>query len=85
MHSPVNRKELRAADPEGRKREMREKITIAAVATIVIVVNSVIVANWSHVRQAPKHARPLSWAYMPLAFFTSLALGSAAGQLMCND
>jgi hypothetical protein len=49
MHRPVNRKELRAA--EGRKREMREKITIAAVAMIIVVVNSVIVANWSHVRR----------------------------------
>jgi hypothetical protein len=51
MHSPVNRKELGAADVGPRKREMREKITIAAVVTIIVVVNAIIVANWSHVRQ----------------------------------
>jgi hypothetical protein len=51
MHSPVNRKEFRAADAEQRKKEMREKISAAAVATIIVLVSSVIVANWSHVRQ----------------------------------
>jgi hypothetical protein len=30
---------------------MREKISAAAVATIIVLVSSVIVANWSHVRQ----------------------------------
>jgi hypothetical protein len=51
MHSPVNRNELDVADAERRKKEMRAKISVAAVATIIVVVSSVIIANWSHVRQ----------------------------------
>jgi hypothetical protein len=38
---------------------MREKISVAAVATIIVVVSSVIVANWSHVRQVLFDFRPL--------------------------
>lgn len=30
---------------------MREKISVAAVVTIIVVVNAVIIANWSRVLQ----------------------------------
>jgi hypothetical protein len=45
MHSPEDQKELGAADTEGRKREMREKIAVAAIATIIVTVSAIVVAK----------------------------------------
>jgi hypothetical protein len=50
MHSPENQKELDVADAERRKREMREKISVAAIVTIIVTVSAIILARWSHMR-----------------------------------
>jgi hypothetical protein len=50
MHSPENRKKLGAADAEERKREMRDKIAVAALVTIIVTVSAVIIAKWPYMR-----------------------------------
>jgi hypothetical protein len=51
MLDPKNQKQLGVADAEQRKGDMREKVVIAAVATIIITVSTIIIVNWPAMRQ----------------------------------
>jgi hypothetical protein len=48
MHSPETQKELGVVDAERRKREMREKVTVGAIVTIIVTVSAIILAKWPH-------------------------------------